>query len=271
MALKMMQTLLVVQLTVKLSIAMNTILLDGQMGKTQIYTPGAQSNPMTPNFGLPNLYGSVAVMFNGLAYFIGGEIISFFDKVTVFDPSTNTTSIGSTLKHARAYHKATIVNDTIIVCGGVNDTSILSSCEQFNETTQEWYEIASLPKPITYFAMATLNNHAYVYGGYIANTGDRCGDTAHVYMYNGSTWKTLNAMLNSLRQHVALVLDNNRALICGGISSKDGTCHTTSDCYLYTASNDSWQIMPNMAQNRSQHSMLLFNRRFNSNINYHKV
>src|SRR4051812_26282622 len=125
MSQKMLQTSLLIAVALQLSIAMNAILLDGQSGKTQLYKPGATSiSKGKLHFGLPNLYASAAVMYNKKAYFIGGQNVEYNDNIIIFDPRTNTSSEGPRLNHARGYHKATVVGESIIVCGGINNADI---------------------------------------------------------------------------------------------------------------------------------------------------
>jgi N-acetylneuraminic acid mutarotase len=256
----MLTNLFLLVFAIKHSISMNAILLDGQNGKTQIYIPGSPIISMSNmSFGLPNFYGATAVMFNGEAYFIGGEDNQYYDTVTIFDPNTNETHIGSPLNQARAYFKATVVSDSIILCGGLFDTTILSSCETFNEITQKWEYIAPLPIALLSFGMVTLNGYAYVFGGRTEDTSDMCRNTGDVYKYNGSAWLQLLSMPHPLRNHAVVALDNDRALVCGGTSSKGNECHISKECHVYSAIDNKWDKVAPMAHNRSQHTMVVYN------------
>src|SRR5690349_5279890 len=107
--------------------AWSGIVMDGGYGGgTQLYVPGNPPvNTPNVNFGLSHLFGQAAVMLNGKAYFIGGgylinnsDIINTTNAVTVFDPTTNKSTPGTPMNVARWSHSATVVGDTIIVCGG---------------------------------------------------------------------------------------------------------------------------------------------------------
>ena len=136
--------------------AWSGIVLDGSIAKTQLYIPGnLPSNTPNVNFGLLHQDGQAAVMFNGNAYFTGGGYPNPTSTVTIFKPSTNTSTVGAPLNVARYGAAATVVGDTIIVCGGSNGATDLSSCEQYNSSTQKWNMIASLPKSSAFFVMAT--------------------------------------------------------------------------------------------------------------------
>jgi N-acetylneuraminic acid mutarotase len=232
------------------------IVTDGWFGgNTQLYVPG---NPPinTPNvdFGLSHLNRQAAVMLNGRAYFIGG-CCSRTNAVTIFNPSTNTSTNGVPLNVARDGHMATVVGDTIIVCGGFN-SGYLALCEQYNPTTQKWNMITSLPTPSAFFTMATLNNHAYTFGG----SETRCGSAPTVYMFDGQNWVSRASFVGlPYWSNAGVVLDADRALICGGFPYRGGLCNTSvSDCHIYSASSDSWTQAAPMAQIRCYHSMVMF-------------
>src|SRR3569832_667411 len=198
--------------------AWSGIVIDGLgSGKTQLYIPG---NPPvnTPNvkFGLPHHLWQAAVMLNGNGYFIGG-CCPTAKTVTIFIPSTNMSTPGSPLNIARDSHAVTVIDDTIIVCGGYNESAFLVSCEQYNPSTQKWNMIVSLPEPTNAFVMATLNNRAYTFGG-----SGWCSNPP-VYMFDGQTWVTRSSIAGlPLWNHAGVALDADRALICGGWAYKDG-------------------------------------------------
>src|SRR5688572_12560557 len=117
--------------------AWSGIIIDGHWGggNTQLYLPGNPPvNIPNINFGLSHLLGGVAVMLNGNAYFTGTD-------VKIFNPKTNTSTPGTPCNVGREYHAATVVGDTIIVCGGI----LISSCEQYSPTTQKWNFITPMP------------------------------------------------------------------------------------------------------------------------------
>jgi N-acetylneuraminic acid mutarotase len=236
--------------------AWSAILLDGQKGNTQLYIPGnPPTNIRNVNFGLPNLQGQAAVTFNGRAYFIGGKYIESRIITTIFNPSTNRSTSGALLNIGRAQHAATVVNDTIITCGGHNYSGNLSSCEQYTLLTHKWNIITSLPVPVDDFVMVTLNNRVYTFGG-----SDDCGTSPPtVYMFDGHNWMPRSSIVGlPFYGHAGVSLDNDRVLICGGWAIKDDKCQPVSSCFIYSASSDSWTKAASMAQIRCSHSMVMF-------------
>ena len=235
--------------------AWSGIVIDGDNG-TQLYV---LDNPpvSTPNvdFGLSHRKGQTAVMLKGNAYFIGGY--PYTNAVTIFNPSTNMSTPGAPLNVARFDQAATVVGDTIIVCGGMNEKyDTLSACEQYDASTQKWNMITSLPTPSSDFVMATLNNRVYTFGG-----SGVCDEFTPppVYMLDGQNWVTRSSIaFLPLLGHSSVALDTDRALICGGVAYKGSSCQGVSDCFIYSASNDSWTQVEPMNQTRCGHSMMMF-------------
>jgi kelch-like protein 10 len=249
---KMFPVLLFLFAVIHKSLAWDGILLDGRNG-TQLFiventTLIAIEN--VTNFDLPHLHGSVAVMMHGLAYFIGGQDANgqYHSVVTIFNPENNVTTLGTDMNYARYLHAATVVNHTIIVCGGSNG-SLMNSCEKYNSETKNWTMIASLRTPIASVSMKTLNEKVYLFGGYIG--GPACdGATVEVHMYDGTKWISRAPIPNCSADQASVAIGEDAALLCGG---------GNNNCYIYSANTDSWQSAKPMAHKRIGASMVIGN------------
>ncbi len=238
--------------------AWSGIVIDGYgLGETQLYIPGNPPiNTPNMNFGLPHLFGAAAVMLNGNAYFIGGGYKAT-NAVTIFHPTTNRSTSGCPLHIARYVHSATVFGDTIIVCGGTNNSVSFTSCEQYDLSNNKWNFIAELPAvlPIAKSAMVTLNNHAYIFGG----SGKCDTSLSPVNMFDGKSWVARSSIVGlPWYAHAGVAIDTDRALVCGGRAYKGGPCPTVSDCFIYSSSSDSWTKAASMAQVRCYHSAVMF-------------
>jgi hypothetical protein len=101
----------------------NGILIDNDVtgGNTQLILPNGASHTMgNINFGLSHYTFTIAVRHpDGNAYFTGGYTGSDFSTaVTKLNLDTNTSSAVASLNTLRGKHGATVVDNTIIVCGG---------------------------------------------------------------------------------------------------------------------------------------------------------
>jgi hypothetical protein len=198
----MLSTILLLLFSTNAISAWSGILMDGVLGNTQLYVSGNPPiNTTNVNFGLPHFQGQAAVILNGNAYFIGGLINgTAANLVTIFNPSTNTSTTGAPLNDARVYHAATVVGNTIIVCGGMMYYSYSTSCEQYNPSTQKWNMITSLPTLSAIPVMATLNNRAYTFDG-----SDTCDNSTLVYMLDGQNWESRSSIAGLPYRHTLVL------------------------------------------------------------------
>jgi hypothetical protein len=231
--------------------AWDGILLDSYYGGTQVMYPNTPNyTAFATDFHLPHNSLAAAVNVNGIVYFIGGANATWHAQaiVTKFDPITSTATTVQRLQTARYLHDATIVGDTIIVCGGWGSTA-LDSCEQSNINVTTWTYITPLPANLYGHALVTLNGSAYVIGGWSYNNGSTYTNvTSTVYMWNGvNTWTPKHVLPTDRTVHNAVALSNNTALVCGGYV---GT-QATSTCLIYTVSTDTWMSAASMSTNRT--------------------
>jgi hypothetical protein len=232
--------------------AWNGIIVDTKTG-TFLIQPNQVPHVTNVSFGLPNYkLGAAVTLPDGNAYFIGGCNSSNVatTRVTRFSPSTNTSTPAAPMNIARCNHAATVVNNTIIVCGGWNaaTSTNIASCEQSSIGVTSWTSIAPLPAAAatSNHAMVTLNGNAYVMGGY--------PNLTLVYMYNGTTWITKAPLSSPGREAPqALALDINRALICGGYVP----IATSATCVIYTASTNAYSPAPAMVKTRGLFSLVM--------------
>jgi hypothetical protein len=103
--------------------AWNGIVLDNDAagGDTQLILPNDVNHTVgNVNFGLPHYTRAVVIRHpDGNAYFTGGYNDSGYSAaVTKLNPVTNTSSLAASMNTPRSKHAATVVNNTIIVCGG---------------------------------------------------------------------------------------------------------------------------------------------------------
>ena len=101
----------------------NGIVIDNwsTLGGTQLILPNDVPHTVgNVNFSLPHYAEAAAVRHpDGNAYFTGGYAGSVYSAaVTKLNPDTNTSSAATAMITPRYLHAATVVGNTIIVCGG---------------------------------------------------------------------------------------------------------------------------------------------------------
>ena len=80
-------------------------------------------------------------------------------------------------------------------------------------------------------------------------------------MFDGESWVSRSSIVGlPSNYHAGIAIDTDRALICGGFAliADQRVCTYVSDCFIYSASSDSWTKAASMAQIRIDHSMVMF-------------
>jgi hypothetical protein len=217
--------------------------------------------PNTPNyvsyaasFAIPLRMQMAAVNLNGMVYFTGGHTGSLPSVVAIvskFDPVTNTTITVGPMQTVRYGHDATVLQGTIIVCGGLDATGTqLASCERSNSTVTTWSYITSLPVAgIVTLSLVTLANSVYAIGG-----DSPSGPLATVYMWDGVTaWVSKTSLPDTRIMHNALALNTVAALVCGGQVAGVAS----ASCTVYNAFTDTWTPVADMNVTRIFHGLVM--------------
>jgi hypothetical protein len=120
--------------------------------------------------------------------------------------------------------------------------------------------MASLPIAVTAFAMTTLNNMPYTFGG--VGGYWQSGGEQNVYMFSFD----INKWLNRARipvptaNQAAVALDDDTALMCGGDNALTGSAYRV--CFIYAASTNAWTAYKwSMNEARIAHGMAVYKGR----------
>ena len=177
-----------------------------------------QSNPVAPPLQLP---GQTATRLpDGRILLIGGENTSgISDTVSVWDPSTNTTTpTSNTLRYGRAWHTATILPDgLILILGGHGrNKQLVEVAEVYNPNTNAFtaLSIPGLTPRARHTATLLSDGQVLIAGGTSTN-----GEPVH----NAEVWNSVEpgtgaAIASDIqrRNHTATLLPDGRVLIWGG-------------------------------------------------------
>ena len=120
---------------------------------------------------LAGKHGVCTVAFNKYIYVVGGYGGNFWtdqfewNDAARFDTESSTWEQIATLREARAEAFGAAANGKVYIAGGMKITTALTSCEVYNEMTNEWSFIACLTVPRTSGNMACVGGTLYVVGG----------------------------------------------------------------------------------------------------------
>ena len=140
------------------------------------YNMTSRSWQFLPCSFLAGKHGVCAIAFNKYIYVVGGYGGNFWlvdqfqwNDAARFDTERNTWEEISTLQEARADAFGAAANGKVYVAGRMKTTAVsherLTSCEVYNEITNEWCFIACLTVPRASGNMACVDGTLYVLGG----------------------------------------------------------------------------------------------------------
>jgi hypothetical protein len=252
----MYKTILLFSLTLlSTCTAWSGILNDGRYSGAQYYFPTTLPHTIANvPLNLPHCDEETAVMWNGVAYFIGGQWCEGMgeNKMIMFNPMTNTTTVTQAQTPNADFMQATVVNGAILLC---SQDEAVSTCYTYATSTQSWTPVATISASMSYirdFTLTTIGNSAYVFGG----TRQNCDENSNAAYKFDATWnlQSVTAMPYATSGHATLTIDTDNALVCGGCTT---VSRAVQNCFVYTASTNSWKQAGSMATARAGASMVM--------------
>jgi hypothetical protein len=157
---------------------------------------------------------------DGRVLIVGGENQSGqLSSSEIFDPATQTFSLGANAAAARTEHAAVRMNDgRILITGGRNQTGLLDSTELFNPSDASFTDGPRLTHARAGHAATLLAD-----GRILLTGGDEEG-TAEIFDPQAQSTTALDETLNTARlQHSALLLKSGKVFITSGVGPLGNT------------------------------------------------
>ncbi|MFH1725132.1 MAG: kelch repeat-containing protein, partial [Elusimicrobiota bacterium] len=157
----------------------------------------------------------------------------------LIDP-TWTTSGASSLASPRQQHTATLLpNGKVLVAGGWNGGSDLSTAELYDPVEGTWTATDSLAVARNVHTATLLpNGKVLVAGGYGSGTPLSTAELFDPSVGTNGEWATTDSMSDGRYGHTATLLHNGKVLIAGGFGLDGGGELSTAE--LYDPSAGSW-------------------------------
>ncbi|MBI2393091.1 MAG: hypothetical protein HYV09_26135 [Deltaproteobacteria bacterium] len=143
------------------------------------------------------------------------------------DPAwTSTEALGA----ARKNHTATLLADgRVLVVGGSNATTVLSSAEIYDPATDAWIAAGVMAEARQYHSASKLSDgRVLVVGGASATA---VSQTAEIFDPATKTWKTLT-LPQRRAFHASATLSDGKVLVAGGLSTLSGFGTSEADVLL---------------------------------------
>ena len=206
---------------------------------------------------LPRTQGTLTLLPDGRVLAAGGGIEAAPGWIStasteIFDPRTNTWSIGAPMSVARAIQTATLLKDgEVLVTGGATtyhgETGrVTASAEIFDPRSGKWREVAPMPKPLYVHSAALMpDGRVLVAGGWRATSNsDPSHGNVQIYDPTSDTWTTTGSLVTPRAQYSLEALPDGRFLAIGGV---DPAYHTLASTEIYDPASGAWQTSGKLA------------------------
>jgi len=154
---------------------------------------------------------------------------------------TGTWSATGGMTTSRYHHTATLLpNGKVLVAGGQNGSSYLSSAELYDPSNGTWSATGGMTTSGFYNTATLLPN-----GKVLVTVGT---SSAELYDPSNGTWSATGRMTTGWGNSTATLLPNGKVLVAGGTSSKTE---------LYDPNNGTWNATGSMTSGRYGHTATL--------------
>jgi len=165
----------------------------------------------------------------------------------------NWTSTGSMASPRQSQTATLLQNGKVLVAGGVNAGTYLSSAELYDPSAGTWSSAGTMSTP-RYGSTATLlpSGKVLVAGGFIPSVGVVLS-SAELYDPNLNTWAPTGSMTDTRWDSTATLLSSGQVLVAGGGDSSV----VVASAELYDPTTGTWTATGSMAGPRFLHSATL--------------
>lgn len=160
----------------------------------------------------------------------------------LYDPSSNSFTLSSSMKTARYNHTATKMNDfSVLIAGGrTNDTTVTNKCEIYDIASSSFSNTADMSSPRIYHTATALANGNVLITGGLSNTGSIL-NSCEIFNARTNAFISGPNMTFPRTGHTATLLDSGKVLIFGGMTSNPiGGPVYTNDAEIYDPATNSF-------------------------------
>lgn len=240
-----------------LIIAGSTSAHNNGLSSCEVFNPVTGSITNTGSLNASRYFHASTTLTNGKVLVSGGYGGMYHTSCELYDTSTKTWSSTGSMTNRRYGHTSTLLNNGKVLVTGGHGGSNLSSCELYDPTTGTWSSTGSLPNTIWGHTATLLSSgKVLVVGGATTYFGYNIINSCALYDPSTGTWSATGSMSTSRVWHSAVLLNDGKVLVSGGLNSSTNY-HKT--CEIYDPSTGSWSSTGSMVTKRSDRIALLLN------------
>ena len=187
-----------------------------------------------------------------MVLFVGGLInnsTAVTNTTEMYDPVTKTLSFRAPMIVARRAHSCLLLRDgSLLVLGGVGDSSSLDAVERYDPSTNTWTLLAPMPLRSFGMGLTQLDDGRILLAG-----GSSTNWACFLFDPSSNTW-TSTGSLNVGRFRLHLIkLPDNRVLAVGGGATSSGR----RALEVYTPATGIWSLLAPMINSSGELAVIL--------------
>ena len=187
-------------------------------------------------------------------YLFGGLGGSSEGTVQIYDPNTNSWSMGAAAPYAAGSVSTAVINGKVYMAGGIVGTSTFASAAVYDPATNTWSSIAPMPAGRNHAAAGTNGSKFYIFGGRTGgNTVSNGFNDVQIYNPATNTWQwsgqsgsTIVPLPQARGGMGKAAFYANEFYIIGGETTSTGTGQVAGNIYnrvdVYNPSTNNWRL-----------------------------
>ena len=235
-----------------------TILADAEL-----YNPAEGTFAVTGSLNTARESHTATLLDNGMVLLAGGNNNSnnssgSLASAELYDPTTGTFTRTGSLNTARYQHRATLLNNgMVLISGGNTDSGPLASAELYNPASGTFsYTTGSLNTARANHTATLLNNGMVLMAGGIGPGGVLA--SAELYNPAAGAFTSAGNMSAPRESHTATLLNNGMVLMAGGINGSSPP-YSQASAELYDPATAAFTVTGSMHMARELHTATLLN------------
>ncbi|MBA3570269.1 MAG: hypothetical protein H0W28_13260, partial [Pyrinomonadaceae bacterium] len=195
-----------------------------------------------------------ASVVGGKLYLIGGLGGGSAGRVQIYNPSTNSWTLGAPAPYAGGAVSIGAMGGKIYIAGGIVGTSTVNTAAVYDAATDTWKALAQMPAGRNHAAGGSDGKKLFVFGGRTGgNTVSTGADSVQVYdpatntwAWNGQAGSTIPALPQRRGGMGKAVFFQGEFYVMGGETTSSGTGQVSGNVYnrvdVYNPVSKTWRL-----------------------------